>query len=121
MQSSGSNDKKNKIVAAIQQSNAKMLTQLLQGFDINSALNVSGSTALMICCSETTNKDVLLTILSKNPNLLAQDTFGRTALHFACKNGSVDFISELCKSSQIQEGGMNAQTHGGDTPLMYAC
>ena len=122
MQSSaGDSSKKQKIVAAIQQSNAQMLAQLLQGFDLETPLTMSGSTTLMVCCAETTNKDVLRAILKSRPNLLAQDTFGRTALHYACKNGSVDFISELCQADQIKNGGMNAQTHGGDTPLMYAC
>ena len=73
---------------------------------------------LMACCEfRESNAECLKFILNNKPRINLQDSFGRTALHFACRSGRTEFIKILVKVKEID---VNKRTCGGETPLMYA-
>ena len=53
-----------------------------------------------------------------NPNVNAQDSTGRTALHFACRAGNLKMLQRLIAWDGINT---DVRTCGGETPLMAAC
>ena len=57
-------------------------------------------------------------IIAFNPNVNAQDSNGRTVLHFACRSGNLKMVQKVLKLANID---VDMRTTGGETPLMYAC
>ncbi len=57
-------------------------------------------------------------IMVFNPDVNAQDSNGRTVLHFACRSGNLKMVQKVLKFSSID---VDMRTNGGETPLMYAC
>ena len=72
----------------------------------------------MACCEfNTSSAECLKIILQYKPRINLQDSFGRTALHFACRSGRAEIIKILVLVQGID---VNRRTCGGETPLMYA-
>ena len=61
-------------------------------------------------------------LIEKGADLGAQDSEGRTALHFACSNLDSETLDSIIES--INNAGRNdlkeVRTVGGQTPLMFA-
>jgi len=57
-------------------------------------------------------------IIAFNPNVNAQDSNGRTVLHFACRSGNLKMVQRILKIPNVD---VDIRTKGGETPLMYAC
>ena len=55
--------------------------------------------------------------MAQNPNLNIADKFGRTALHLACTSGNQAAVEALINLDEVQ---IDAQSIGGETPLMKA-
>jgi len=47
----------------------------------------------------------------------SRDSYGRTALHYACSCGNIDIAGELLAAGAQ----VNARNHAGETPLLKAC
>ena len=91
-------------------------------FPIDFPITDTGMTVLIVACSlasENSEKDeaMIQTILGQGPKVNQQDKFGRTALHLACTSGNMPAFIHLMQRSDIQ---IDAQTIGGETPLMKA-
>ena len=56
-------------------------------------------------------------VLTLGPSINAKDSIGRTALHFACRRGSLEHFNVL---SEVEDIDLDAQTNSGVTPLMMA-
>ena len=61
--------------------------------------------------------EMLKEVLKLKPNINAKDRLGRTALHFACRRGSLEHVTLLLSYDIIE---IDEQTNGGITPLMSA-
>ena len=61
---------------------------IMSGYDVNEPLDDHGTTILMFAIHTRNDQllDKLLDLIAR-PNLNAQDSNGRTALHFACRSG----------------------------------
>ena len=70
----------------------------------------------MSVCSE--KMDIINFLLqNKLVDVNARDTFGRTALHYACSAGQLELVKVL-----IENGAdVNQKNNGGETPLIKAC
>ena len=47
----------------------------------------------------------------------SRDSYGRTALHYACSSGNIDIARELLAAGAQ----VNARNNAGETPLLKAC
>ena len=61
--------------------------------------------------------EMLQVVLGQGANVNVTDNLGRTALHFACRRGSLEHAQVLL---QIEDADLDAQTKGGVTALMMA-
>ena len=68
-------------------------------------------------CASIGSESVLKAILRHRPLVNEKDSFGRTALHLACRRGDKKIVKQLLKLDYIE---LDAQTNGGITPLMMA-
>lgn len=105
------------IFKAIEQNKTGPLATIFQhGFPIDAVVQPPGITALMLCTSIGSPEATAL-VLSLKPNVNVRDTIGRTAIHFACRRGSVEIFNLLVGIEDID---LDAQTNAGITPLMNA-
>ena len=89
------------------------------------ALNDPKMSALCCACSLTelnaeeqqSNEGILQTILKYQPNVEHKDQFDRRPLHFAVMAGNMTAVKYLVETGKVE---INAQTKGGETPLMKA-
>ena len=56
-------------------------------------------------------------ILSLNPQVNQTDSYGRTALHFACRSGNCETFDVLIEHEEIE---YDVFTNAGVTPVMMA-
>jgi ankyrin repeat protein len=92
---------------------------LAKGANVNKA-NHDGSTPLMVASEGTAylpnNLPLVEALLAANPNLEAQDSRGRTALHRATAEGKLDVVRVLLDHS----ASIDRRTFDGATPLYYS-
>jgi len=74
------------------------------------------------------NLKLVSTILKYNPDINQKDDWGRTPLHLACNSGNLTAVNTLIAigvssddEPMAQTLDLNAQSLGGETPLMKAC
>ena len=83
------------IFKAIEQNKvAPLQTIFSHGFPIDTIIQTPGITSLMLCAS-VGSAEVTATVVELGPNVNLRDSFGRTALHFACQRGEVDIFNLL--------------------------
>ena len=70
----------------------------------------------MVTCS-IGSAEIMQNVLTLGPDVNAKDSIGRTALHFACRRGSLEHFNVL---AEVEEIDLDAQTNSGVTPLMMA-
>ena len=105
-------------------------------YAIDGRVSDTGMSALSLACSlgEKTeahkpyNQKLVNTILKYNPDVNQKDDWGRTPLHLACNSGNLTAVKTLIAvgvSSNDEPMAhtldLNAQSLGGETPLMKAC
>jgi serine/threonine protein kinase len=92
---------------------------LAKGANVNKA-NHEGSTPLMVASEGTAylpnNLPLVESLLAANPNLEAQDSRGRTALHRATAEGKLDVVRLLLD----HKADIDQKTYDGATPLYYS-
>lgn len=97
--------------------NLEKLLSTDPNLDINAPISKNGLTPLMVAVIEKKSLIINLILNQKGLNINLQDTFGRTALHYAAANGDMKTQEKLTR-----EGGLiDAQTNAGETPFMKAC
>ena len=67
---------------------AKITLKLEEGFPIDNPITDSSLNALCYACTRSTDQNVFQAIISKNPDVNARASGGRTALHFAALSGN---------------------------------
>ena len=112
-------DKKHKLLlwkATETQKHDVILKLLKKGCSVNEVVTDGGMTGLHLACAKG-DLDGAVLYLDNGAEIDARDNVERTPLHFAAANGSnIDLIDEL-----INRGAdVNAQSLGGDTPLIKA-
>ena len=75
-------------------------------------------TALMYALANST-EEIIMKILEYEPNPMARDTCGRTAMHYVCRSGNVANLRLLLSTESFRES-FESQSNGGVTPLMCA-
>lgn len=73
---------------------------------------------LLMGAANKSSTSLLDKIMAFNPNVNAQDSNGRTVLHFACRSGNLKMVQKVLKFPNID---VDLRTRGGETPLMFAC
>ena len=105
------------IYKAIEQDKEVPVKTIMEhGFPIDSPVHEHDVNTLMLASSIGSVK-MLQTVLALGPNVNAKDKIGRTALHFACRRGSLEHFEVLIQNEDID---LDAQTSSGVTPLMMA-
>ena len=89
---------------------------LATGFDVNAVIMKPNITILMLACS-LSHHEAVQSILKHQPHINLADSVGRTALHYACRAGSLECVRLLLERSDIN---IDQRTNGGETPLMFA-
>ena len=70
------------------------------GFPIDSPVHEHDVNTLMLA-SSIGSVNMLQTVLTLGPNINAKDRIGRTALHFACRRGSLEHFEALIAIEDI--------------------
>ena len=70
----------------------------------------------MVTCS-IGSAEIMGHVLTLGPSINAKDSIGRTALHFACRRGSLEHFEVLVQYDTLE---IDVQTDSGVTPLMMA-
>ena len=83
---------------------------------VDEPLNDGGITTLMLVAGTGNARDITQ-ILSLNPTINQTDSYGRTALHFACRSGNTETFGVLVELEEIE---FDVFTNAGVTPLMMA-
>ena len=104
---------------------AEVQNVLNSEFPVDHSITDTGMSALSFACAMTEvdateqarNQKMLTAILQCNPNLNHEDNFKRTPLHLACISGNGTAVQLLLQSNAVN---VNAQSAGGETPLMKA-
>ena len=91
-------------------------TIMEHGFPIDAPVHEHDVNTLMLAASIGSVK-MLQTVLTLGPNINAKDKIGRTALHFACRRGSLEHFEVLIQYDTLE---IDGQTDSGVTPLMMA-
>ena len=105
------------IFKAIEQDKSvPMVTIFNSGMLIDTPIQPPEATTLMVACS-IGSTEITKTILGLGPDVNAKDKIGRTALHFACRRGSLEHFSIL---SELEDIDLDAQSDSGVTALMMA-
>ena len=109
--------------AKVKKQKVQEVGEIIQSeFPIDFPITDTGMTVLTVACSlasenAAADEAMIQTILGQGPQVNQQDKFGRTALHLACTSGNIPAFDLLMQRGDIQ---INAQTIGGETPLMKA-
>ena len=89
--------------------------------DYVNARNNSGTTPLMITCSNG-HVNVATYLVEHGANIHLQDKNGFTCLHYASERGHVEVVSKLLAvGAKENPDYVNAPNHSGSTPLMVTC
>ena len=112
-------DKKSKLLlwkATETKKHDVILKLFKKGISVNEVVTDGGMTGLHLACAQG-DLDGAKIYLDNGAEVDARDNVERTPLHFAAANGSnIDLIDEL-----VNRGAdVNAQSLGGDTPLIKA-
>ena len=102
---------------AIRKGKIQPVVQILQQLlNVNEPIDEAGSTTLMLVAGKGTAQD-LQQILAFSPDVSKEDSYGRTAIHFACRSGNQATFGLL---SELEDIEVNCFTNAGVTPLMMA-
>ena len=117
------NDKLNLEREARRQKLRKRIAEILVLFGGNTIINHDGQTALMLYAQALNLAGCQMMLrLGANPNCI--DAHGRTTLHFLVvsdeTSSTLAYLLDKNKGNEMNVD-INAQTHGGVTPLMLAC
>ena len=115
--SSESQRAKTIIMAAINKGKIDPVIKIHQQLlPINEAIMDGSITTLMLVAGKGTAADIQK-VLSLSPDLNQTDSYGRTAIHFACRSGNMETFSQLVEHDELE---YDVFTIAGLTPLMMA-
>jgi len=91
---------------------------LKRGANIHITTDESGLLHLLCASENPTNVSMMKLLLEQKIDVNAQDKFGKTALHHACKNKKSEYFAELMSVTGVD---INATDIYNMTPLHVAC
>ena len=103
------------IYKAIEQDKEVPVKTIIEhGFPIDAPVHEHDVNTLMLACSIGSVK-MLKEVLAAGADVNAKDRIGRTALHFACRRGSMEHAQVLFDRDDVE---IDEQTTSGVTPLI---